>query len=319
MTFTRSIALTAALALTALGAPATTTVSIIGSAGPGAFNPNPVTIASGDSVAWANNDVTTHRIVLDNGSYDSGNINPGSSSAATAALTASGTYHCTIHPSMTGTITVPAACTFSINPTSASIAAAGAAGSVTVTAGAGCAWTAVSNSSFITVLSGATGSGNGTVSYGVAQNFSTSPRTGTITIAGQTFTVTQAGSACAPITISPASMPNATLGVPYSVTITPSGGTAPYTFAIAMGGLPNGITLSPGGVVSGTPTGAGSSGFLLDVFDAAGCFASREYTLTVLTPAPALPPVWMALLVVATIALVSWSLSRRRSDGAATQ
>jgi Zn-dependent metalloprotease len=84
-------------------------------------------------------------------------------------------------------------CTFSINPTSSSQPATGGTGSVTVTAGAGCAWTAVSNASFITITGGASGSGSGTVSYSVASNTSTASRTGTMTIAGQTFTVTQAG------------------------------------------------------------------------------------------------------------------------------
>jgi Zn-dependent metalloprotease len=84
-------------------------------------------------------------------------------------------------------------CTFSISPTSASQPAGGGTGSVTVTAGAGCAWTAVSNAAFITVTSGASGSGNGTVNYSVASNTGASSRTGTLTIAGQTFTVTQAG------------------------------------------------------------------------------------------------------------------------------
>lgn len=84
-------------------------------------------------------------------------------------------------------------CTFSINPTSASYAAGGGTGSVTVTAGAGCAWTAVSNATFITITSGSSGSGNGTVNYSVAANGGTSSRNGTMTIAGQTFTVTQAG------------------------------------------------------------------------------------------------------------------------------
>lgn len=311
MTLTRSLALTAALALTAFGAPATSTISIVGSVGSGAFNPNPITIASGDSVAWANNDFATHHIVLDNGTYDSGDIGPGASSPATSALTASATYHCTIHPSMTGTITVSAPCTFSIAPTSASIAAAGAAGVVTVMAGAGCAWTAVSNSGFITVLSGASGSGNGSVSYSVAANPSTSPRTGTVTIAGQTFTVTQAGAACPTITLSPSTLPNATLGVPYSVSVTPSGGTAPYTFSIAFGSLPAGITLSAGGVISGTPTAAATGPFTLMATDAAACTVNQGYILTVLVPAPALPPMWMALLVAATIALLSWSVTRR--------
>jgi Zn-dependent metalloprotease len=82
-------------------------------------------------------------------------------------------------------------CSYSINPTSASHPAAGGTGSVTVTAGAGCAWTAVSNATFITVTSGSSGSGNGTVNYSVAANSGAS-RNGTMTIAGQTFTVTQA-------------------------------------------------------------------------------------------------------------------------------
>ncbi|MGA9996570.1 MAG: M36 family metallopeptidase, partial [Pyrinomonadaceae bacterium] len=84
-------------------------------------------------------------------------------------------------------------CTFSINPTSASYAAAGGSGTVSVTAGTGCTWTAVSNATFITITGGASGSGNGTVSYSVASNTGSSSRTGTMTIAGQTFTVTQAG------------------------------------------------------------------------------------------------------------------------------
>ncbi|HWS90348.1 MAG TPA: M36 family metallopeptidase [Pyrinomonadaceae bacterium] len=84
-------------------------------------------------------------------------------------------------------------CTYSINPTSASVAAAGGSGTVSVTAGAGCAWTAASNASFITVTGGASGSGSGTVTYSVAANTGTTSRTGTLTIAGQTHTVTQAG------------------------------------------------------------------------------------------------------------------------------
>jgi Zn-dependent metalloprotease len=85
------------------------------------------------------------------------------------------------------------ACSFSISPTSSSQPAGGGTGSVTVTAGAGCNWTAASNATFITITSGASGSGNGTVGYSVAANGGTSSRTGTMTIAGQTFTVTQAG------------------------------------------------------------------------------------------------------------------------------
>ncbi|HEX8492025.1 MAG TPA: M36 family metallopeptidase [Pyrinomonadaceae bacterium] len=84
-------------------------------------------------------------------------------------------------------------CTYSISPTSATQPAGGGTGSVSVTAGAGCSWTAVSNATFITITGGSSGSGNGTVTYSVAANGSTSQRTGTLTIAGRTFTVTQAG------------------------------------------------------------------------------------------------------------------------------
>src|SRR5215203_3985932 len=84
-------------------------------------------------------------------------------------------------------------CSFSINPTSASFAAAGGSGSVTVSTTAGCAWTAASNATFITVTGGASGSGNGTVSYAVASNPNTTARTGSMTIAGLTFSVSQAG------------------------------------------------------------------------------------------------------------------------------
>jgi len=84
-------------------------------------------------------------------------------------------------------------CSFSINPTSASFAAAGGSASVTVTTSAGCNWTAVSNNSFIAVTSGASGSGSGTVNYAVAANTSSLSRNGSLTIAGLAHSVSQAG------------------------------------------------------------------------------------------------------------------------------
>jgi len=84
-------------------------------------------------------------------------------------------------------------CTYSINPTSATFGAGGGSGSVNVTAPSGCPWTVSNVPSWITITSGSSGSGNGTVSYTVAPNSSTSSRTATLTIAGQSFTVTQAG------------------------------------------------------------------------------------------------------------------------------
>jgi hypothetical protein len=85
-------------------------------------------------------------------------------------------------------------CTYTLSATSATAAQGGAVGAtVNVTANPGCAWTAVSNSpGMITVASGTPGSGNGTVTYNVSANLSTF-RAGTMTIAGQTFTVSQNG------------------------------------------------------------------------------------------------------------------------------
>ncbi len=75
-----------------------------------------------------------------------------------------------------GSCTTGGGCTYNINPTSASYPASGGSGSVTVTAPAGCGWTAVSNDGWITVTSGSSGSGNGSVGYSVAANASTSAR-----------------------------------------------------------------------------------------------------------------------------------------------
>ncbi|MEW6733192.1 MAG: reprolysin-like metallopeptidase, partial [Acidobacteriota bacterium] len=112
-------------------------------------------------------------------------------------------------------------CTFTISPTSTSIPAAGGTGSITVTASdSSCTRTAVSNAPFITVTSGATGTGSGTVNYSVASNSSTLPRTGTITVAGQTFTVNQdAGTGCV-FSISPNNQSFAAVGGNGTVNVT---------------------------------------------------------------------------------------------------
>jgi len=85
------------------------------------------------------------------------------------------------------------ACSYTIAPTGASIGASGGGGNaIAVTTTNSCSWTAVSNSAWITITSGNSDNGNGTVKYSVAANNGSTPRTGTITVAGQTFTVSQA-------------------------------------------------------------------------------------------------------------------------------
>jgi len=86
---------------------------------------------------------------------------------------------------------VIAGCSTNVTPTGATFAAAGGPGTLTVSAPAGCGWTAVSNATWITVTAGASGTGNGTVSYTVAVNATANNRTGTMTVGAQTISVTQ--------------------------------------------------------------------------------------------------------------------------------
>jgi len=105
----------------------------------------------------------------------------------------------------TASASVTVTCTYSISPSSQSVAAGATTGTLSVTSPSGCAWTAGSNADWITITTGSSGSGNGTVAYAVAANPSGSSRTGTLTIAGQTFTVTQAGLAVPTCTLTASS------------------------------------------------------------------------------------------------------------------
>jgi len=84
----------------------------------------------------------------------------------------------------------------SFDPTGANFGIAGGTGSISVTDSQGCGWTAVSSEPWIVITSAASGVGNGTVDYSVAENVDPLPRNGAITIAGQKFLVTQDGVSC---------------------------------------------------------------------------------------------------------------------------
>ncbi len=258
-----------------------------------------------------------------------------------------------------GTVVKRTLCSYTLSATMASFAESGGSGSVNVTTTAGCAWTATSNANWITINSGATGNGNGTVNFTVAANTGLA-RTGMITVAGQTFTVNQAvacptvmgftpvrgaagssvvitgtnltevtavrfannvtaqfivnsstqltatvpaGAAtgpitisktgcgdvqtsnfifCNPITINPATLNSGTLGVMYNQTLSANGGTADYSFSVTAGALPNGLTLSSSGVLSGVPAALGTASFTVTATDASGCAGARAYSLQIL-------------------------------------
>ncbi|HEV7858638.1 MAG TPA: DUF4214 domain-containing protein [Pyrinomonadaceae bacterium] len=84
-------------------------------------------------------------------------------------------------------------CTYALNTSSQSFTNTGGSGSINVTAGSGCAWTTSNNAPWVLVFSiGQDGPGSGQINFSVAANNTNSARSGTITIAGQTFTINQA-------------------------------------------------------------------------------------------------------------------------------
>ncbi len=112
-------------------------------------------------------------------------VSENTGSARSGTITAAG---------KTFTITqAAAACVSLITPTAGSFVWSGGSGDIAVTIGSACTWTAVSNDSWITVTGGTTGTGNGNVTYDVAEHIG-GARSGTITAAGQTFTVSQSAS-----------------------------------------------------------------------------------------------------------------------------
>jgi Putative Ig domain len=128
-----------------------------------------------------------------------------------------------------------------------------------------------------TVLSGALPSG-------LSLSSTTGAISGTPTASGQfSFTVQVSDSSTPPqtaqasfslsvnpldgVVISTAALPSGTVGIAYSTTLTATGGTAPYSWTVASGTLPAGLSLSKGGTISGTPTSAGQSNFTVQVTD----------------------------------------------------
>ncbi|MEX2660757.1 MAG: ice-binding family protein [Vicinamibacterales bacterium] len=130
--------------------------------------------------------------------------------------------------------------------------------------------------------------------------------------ADRVLTMVIAAATCPVVTFNPATLPNATVGDAYTQTLTGSGGTAPYTFAVTVGTLPAGLTLTAAGALSGTPTTAGSSEVTIRVTDANNCFADRVLTIAVTTAVPTLPQAFVALLGVG-LAGVGYHRLRRRA------
>ncbi|MES2671912.1 MAG: autotransporter domain-containing protein [Pseudomonadota bacterium] len=93
------------------------------------------------------------------------------------------------------------------------------------------------------------------------------------------------------VTVNPATLPNGAFNTAYSQTLSATsanGGIAPYTFSVTAGALPAGLTLSSAGVLSGTPTAAGSFNFTVQATSTNGFSGTRAYTVAIAQNAQAI-------------------------------
>ena len=163
-------------------------------------------------------------------------------------------------------------CSYSISPASQSLGSGGGTGTVNVTTSTGCPWSASSGTSWITITSGKTGTGNGTAGYSVSANSGISSRTGSLTVAGKTFTVNQSGVECS-YSISPASQSLGSGGGTGTVNVTTSTG-CPWSASSPASSGTSWITITSGK----TGTGNGTAGYSVS---ANSGISSRTGTLTV--------------------------------------
>ena len=245
-----------------------------------------VTVSAGDGCAWSAS-TSASWIAITSGEAGSGNgtvsvqvsANTGSARAGTL-LVAGRTV--TISQSAGGTTS----CSYSIQPTSASVSASGGQGTIAVASESGCAWSAASDVSWIAVTSGVAGNGNGTVGYNIEPNTS-APRVGHLTVAGETLTVNQsAGSLPCDYSIQPTSRAIGANGGPVAVSVTVTAGCvwtatsqAPW-ITVASGASGNGsggvnldVALNTGAQRTGTATVAGLT---FTVTQAVGCTYSVQ-------------------------------------------
>jgi len=105
---------------------ANASAQIVNCGGTWCFSPNPVRITAGSTVTWTNTTGPTHTSTSDTGAWNTGNIAPGTTSGAVSFPTAGTfTYHCAIHPTMTGSVIVSAAAPAPTSPPVRGLASGG--------------------------------------------------------------------------------------------------------------------------------------------------------------------------------------------------
>ena len=112
-------------------------------------------------------------------------------------------------------------------------------------------------------------------------------------VVGSTLLTVKSGS----LSITTISLTNGVVNMAYTATLSASGGTSPYTWSIAGGSLPSGLTLNPaGGTITGTPTSTGTNRFTVQVRDT-GNPAQTTSNLFSIIIMPALATIWPSTVV----------------------
>lgn len=147
-----------------------------------------------------------------------------------------------------------ASCTFADSPTSYSVSGNGGSGSFSLTTGAGCKWSAVSQAPWLSVTSGSSGTSSGSISFSVAANPVTIPRTGTIQVgnggATASFTATEAGVCTYSLTAS-------------DIVIQPGGGNFTTSVGTGTGCVWSAVSNAPWLTITAGASGTGPGSFTL--------------------------------------------------------
>ena len=259
-----------------------------------AITVNPATLPNGTvGVAYSQSVSATGG----NGSYtfsvSAGSLPAGLSlNAATGAITGTPTTAATSNFTITATdglgatgarayaVTVNAAIT--VNPATLPNGTVGTAYSQTVSAtgGNGSYTFSVSAGSLPAGLSlnAATGAITGTPTTAATSNFTITATDGLGATGARAYSVTMN----AGVAVNPATLPNGTVGVAYSQTVSATGGNGSYTFSVSAGSLPAGLSLNAAsGAITGTPTTAATSNFTITATDGLGATGARAYTVTI--------------------------------------
>lgn len=196
-------------------------------------------------------------------------------------------WSCTSKNTPTGPTTN---CAVTVPQTSIDVGFAASTQTISVSTAASCTFSVTANQAFITITSATTQTGPGAVTLTVAENTGAA-RQATVTVGSVAVTVNQAAGP-PPIVFNQPTLPSATVGSSYDFSFTASGGQGTLRFTQQSGTfLPQGLSMSPAGRLTGTPVAPGTSTFGVCAGDDTSRTVCRAVTLVVNPPGTTESPV----------------------------